>query len=321
MSKKTIIGLSVAAALVLVGGIVFSSAMAALHWDFSKLSTEKYVTNEYIINQDFYDISVAVDTADLEILPSENGQTRVVCYEPKKAFHSALVQGETLTLRVNDTRKWYEHIGIHLETAKITVYLPQNEYGDLRVETDTSDVKIPENFVFTSVKIKGSTGDVDFRADTLETATIKTSTGDITVENISAKGLELTTSTGDITVGRVNCAEDLGIHVSTGDSMVQNTLCQNLSSSGSTGDIRLENTVAAEKMTLVRSTGSVHFQKSDASEISVKTDTGNVKGTLRSDKVFFAESDTGSVTVPKTLTGGRCEISTDTGDIKIEIAP
>lgn len=320
MSKKTIIVLSVAAVLVLVGGIVFSSAMAALHWDFSKLSTDKFVTNEYEITEDFRALSIAVDTADVEILPSENGGTRVVCYESKKAFHSALVQGETLTLRVNDTRKWYEHIGIHVETAKITVYLPQNEYGDLRVQTDTSDVKISEEFTFKSVKIKGSTGDIDFKANTLETVAIKTSTGDITVENISAKGLELTTSTGDITVNRVNCAEDFGIHVSTGDSVVKNTLCQNFSSSGSTGDIRLENTVAAEKMVLVRSTGSVHFQKSDANEISVKTDTGNVKGTLRSDKVFFAESDTGNVTVPKTLTGGRCEITTDTGDVKIQIA-
>ena len=40
---------------------------------------------------------------------------------------------------------------------------------------------------------------------------------------------------------------------------------------------------------------------------------------LFSDKIFFASTDTGSVNVPKTTTGGRCEITTDTGDIDIVV--
>ena len=51
----------------------------------------------------------------------------------------------------------------------------------------------------------------------------------------------------------------------------------------------------------------------------VETDTGDVTGSLLSDKVFITKSDTGSIDVPKTVTGGKCEITTDTGDIKIEI--
>ena len=60
------------------------------------------------------------------------------------------------------------------------------------------------------------------------------------------------------------------------------------------------------------------FDGCDADRIFVKTDTGYVKGSLLSDKVFIAQSDTGDVDVPKTITGGKCEIETDTGDIKIE---
>ena len=51
----------------------------------------------------------------------------------------------------------------------------------------------------------------------------------------------------------------------------------------------------------------------------MKTDTGDVTGSLLSDKIFFAESDVGSVDVPKTTTGGVCEIRTDTGKIAITI--
>ena len=53
--------------------------------------------------------------------------------------------------------------------------------------------------------------------------------------------------------------------------------------------------------------------------MSVTTDTGDVKGTLLSDKIFFAETKTGRKDVPKTTAGGKCEIKTDTGDIIISV--
>lgn len=61
------------------------------------------------------------------------------------------------------------------------------------------------------------------------------------------------------------------------------------------------------------------FNHCDAETIYVNTDTGSVTGTLLTDKVFIIETDTGSVDVPKSITGGRCEITTDTGNIRITI--
>ena len=51
----------------------------------------------------------------------------------------------------------------------------------------------------------------------------------------------------------------------------------------------------------------------------MKTDTGNVKGNLLTDKVIFATSSTGKVDVPKIMADEKCEIITDTGNIKINI--
>ena len=62
------------------------------------------------------------------------------------------------------------------------------------------------------------------------------------------------------------------------------------------------------------------FKNCDAAELFVESDTGDVKGSLLTDKVFITESDTGRVNVPKTVTGGKCEIITNTGDIEIVIA-
>ena len=69
-----------------------------------------------------------------------------------------------------------------------------------------------------------------------------------------------------------------------------------------------------------RSTGDVRLDRCDAAEISIRTDTGDVIGTLRSEKVFFVRTDTGRVDVPETAAGGKCAITTDTGDVSISLA-
>ena len=66
-------------------------------------------------------------------------------------------------------------------------------------------------------------------------------------------------------------------------------------------------------------TGDVLFENSDAKNVTVKTTTGDVEGNLLTDKAFTTDTTTGKVRVPDSSTGGRCEISTTTGDIKIEI--
>ena len=65
------------------------------------------------------------------------------------------------------------------------------------------------------------------------------------------------------------------------------------------------------------STGDIKLDKSDAAEIFIKTSTGNVTGTLLTEKVFITQTSTGNIKVPKSIKGGRCEITTSTGNIKI----
>jgi DUF4097 and DUF4098 domain-containing protein YvlB len=72
-------------------------------------------------------------------------------------------------------------------------------------------------------------------------------------------------------------------------------------------------------MSVETNTGKVKFDRCDAGEMQIKTDTGSVTGSLLSPKIFFAEADTGKIDVPKSTYGGKCEITTDTGDIRITV--
>ena len=316
MNKKAIVA---AALLVTIGLIAFTAVMAASGWDLAKLSTEKYFLSAYEPSADFSDISIKTDTADIFILPSDDEKCKVVCYEAENAMHSVSAENGVLTVNAVDTRKWFEYIGINFETPTITVYLPENEYSSLVIKEKTGDIEISDNFSFGNIDISVSTGDVECFASAAETAKISTTTGDIDLENMSAGIIELSVSTGSVSVSSVKCENDIKVSVSTGKTQLTDITCRSVISRGSTGDILLKNVIAAEKFSIERSTGDVKFDASDASEIFVETDTGDVSGSLLTEKIFIAESDTGNVEVPKSVTGGRCEINSDTGDIRIAV--
>ena len=322
MRTRTKVWLITAASLALIGCILFAGVMITLKWDFMELATVKYETNTYEISNAFDSISVNTDTADMTFAFSDDGKCRVECHEEEKAKHSVAVEDGTLVIELIQERTVYDligYIGLNFDTPKITVYLPKTEYAFLHIKESTGDIDIPKDFCFNNVAISLSTGDVNFSASASELIKIKTSTGDICVENISADALDLTASTGKVTVFGGTCDGDVTVGVSTGKVTLADTRCKSVISNGSTGDILLNDVIATEKFSIERSTGDVTFTGCDCAEIYVKTDTGDVNGTLLSDKVFITETDTGSINVPNSIVGGRCEITTDTGDIKIAI--
>lgn len=280
MKNSTKIWLIAATVLLTVGLAMLAAVILKYNWNFDKLSTKKYETNSYNINDEFNNISINTNDADITFALAKDGKCKVECYEETKAKHSVEVREDTLFVNVCNEKSWYDYIGIYFKSAKITVYLPKNEYS--------------------SFDIKGMTSDV-------------------CIENIGMESLNISVSTGDVTVSDIICGGDVTVGVSTGDICMTNIASKNVLSRGSTGDILLKNVIASGKISVKRSTGDIKFSDSDASEIFAQTNTGDVTGSLLSEKVFITQSDTGTIKVPKSTKGGKCEINTDTGDIKIEI--
>ena len=292
--------LIVAASLILSGGIVFVITMMNLHWDFTKLSTVKYETNTHELREDFSDISIRTSTADIQFLPSEDGACEVICYEAEKRIHSVSVKDGVLTIEEMDTRKWYDYIEFFsFQTPKITIRLPKNVYGTLTTKQSTGDFQLTHRIALGNVSIS-------------------TSTGNVLVSDVSADEMKVSVSTGHITIRTVTCEEGLSATVSTGKTELADVTCHSFNSYGNTGNISLKNVVASGICCIERSTGDVSLDGCDAAELSISTDTGHVKGKLLSEKVFIARTDTGRVNVPVTTTGGKCKITTDTGDIVFE---
>ena len=299
MNRTAKIWLIVAASLVLVGCIIFVGVMAVLKWDFRKLSTNKYETNTYEINEAFKQISVDTDTADIVFVPTEGETASVVCYEQKNLKHTVTVNDGTLVIKTVDTRKWYEYIGINFGSPKITVYIPHGEYGALSVRTSTGDVNIPKGFSFKSIDVTLSTGDIKLGATVTEDIKINLSTGKTEIKGVSCKNLISDGSTGDIILNSVTVTDKIFVE-------------------RDTGDVTLDNSFASEIVVLT-DTGDVKLNRCDAKALNIETDTGDVSGHLLSGKVFVAESDTGKVKVPMPSGDNICKITTDTGDITFTV--
>lgn len=318
MRNTTKIWLVIASALVIFGGLIFTIAMDAQHWNFKELSRSKYTTRTLEITEEFSNITLTTSEADIKFVPSTDGTSKITYFDKEEISYTATVADGTIQIQSLDEDKWYYSF-FNFKKPYITISIPASAYGDLKINSDTSDVYIPTNFSFENMDITLSTGDLNSNANVNNLAKIKTSTGDIELENISASTLDLTVTTGDISIKNTTCSGDIKIVVDTGESELNNVKCKSLSSTGDTGDIELEDFIATEKISIERDTGDVQFERSDATELHITTSTGDVKGSLLSDKVFITKSSSGKIIVPKTTTGGICEISTSTGDIKLWI--
>ena len=316
MKKKTAVTAAIIAAL---GLVIFAGAFAAAGFDISKLSTEVYMTNTYDIDGAFSSIDVSTMNTDVTFAVSADGSAKVVCEERDKVRHSVRVEDGTLLIHAEDERKWYDMISVFGKGLTMTVYLPAGSYEALNVVSHTGDVTVPAAFTFGKAGIEASTGDVSFAAAVDGPVSIAASTGDISLSSVRAGSAALRVSTGGIAAEKIECEGEFSAETKTGKTALSNVKCGSLIVKGSTGRVTLADTAARDSFDIETGTGDVRFDGCDAAAIDVRTSTGDVTGTLLTEKVFLCRTSTGKVRVPDTITGGRCAITTSTGDIEISL--
>ena len=192
--------------------------------------------------------------------------------------------------------------------------------SSVTVEGSTGDATLTDVAAMGAVSIKRSTGDVVVTRAAAASLTAEANTGSMSFTDLATVGaLTVTTTTGRQTYTAVKAAS-LTAEADTGGITLSNaTVTGEASLTTSTGDITLSGAVAGGAVLIRASTGDVTLERADAAELDIETSTGHVGGTLLSEKVFIARSDTGRIDVPETTTGGRCKVVTDTGRIQLSI--
>lgn len=288
--------------LVLLGVVVFVTAFLALGFDFKKISTQKYEKNTYELKEEFDNISIDISTAKVTLAVSEDGSCKVECLERAKEKSSVVIEDGTLVIQTVDTRKWYEKV-FDFEFYKyvVSISLPKADYDSLQIGTDVGDVEVPGGLSFRSIDIACDTGNIMCNASASEQMEIRSDVGKISLSAIDTDG-------------------SINVKADTGDISFTDIKCGSFAAESNIGNVILKNVVSKGMFSAKTDTGDVKFDGCDGASVLISTDIGDVEGTFLTDKIIFAESSLGSVNVPKSTTGGQCEISADTGDIKIKIA-
>lgn len=335
--KKVVIVLSIIATfLVVVGGGLFGLYLGTNLNEINK----DVIENIYTFNtSELYNFKLDLEVSEINFKKSSDEEIKIECKEFEDYKYEVFIKDNTLHIENIDERDWVSRsfLGIMYSNLRVTIYLPELDYGNLDINSATSNLNIESGFNFENVNIKLSTGDINFNSTIEDNIKLETTTGQINATNIKANNMVVKTTTGDIKLVNVDVVEEINVKSTTGKqfyTIIKTNKLISTSSTGkiiyydvnvnnfeaksTTGDLDLHNFIATGVIRINNTTGNITFDKCDGESLYIHTTTGSVTGTLLTDKSFFVKTITGKLEYPKTR-GGDCEIETTTGDIILEI--
>jgi len=275
MKKGFVITLvAVGSALLLSGGVMFAIGVANSNQNSSLITKEHEVST-------FSKVNIDVSISDLYFKISEDAACKVVCQEKEKVYHTVEVKDDTLYIQGFDTRQWFEKtFNFFWKPISVTIYLPSGNLDEVKIDSSTGDIHIPESYFMNNLDITLSTGNVSIASNVAEKVHIKASTGDIHY---------------------AGNAKDIHLEASTGKVKLSNSLSEKLKINTSTGDIIIRDSDASNS-------------------IDIEASTGDVDAEFLSAKEFDVHASTGNISIPSSVSGATpCRIHTSTGDIKVTI--
>ena len=272
-----------------------------------------YEAKTYGVTEEFHSVSITAKTADITLLPSEDGTCRVECAEKKRLTYAVTVKDGVLNVELHDVRAWYELI-FNFATPSLTIYLPKTAYDALAIQGSTGKVSLSAGFTFGSIDVALSTGDTECYASATGAVKIKGSTGRVRLEDSAVGSLDIETSTGDVFLARVAVTGEASVAVSTGDVAATDVTAAAFRSKGSTGHATLTNLTAAT-VEIERNTGRTTMTGCEVTDLILENSTGDVALTDVRTARLVSEADTGDLTLTNTLVAEKLTVKRDTGDV------
>lgn len=284
--------------LLAAGGAMFGLAIAKGAFDNNVLMKE--VTNEIVLDDSFNKIDIDIVTADLTFKPSEDGKAKVVSVEKEKIHHTAKVSNDALVIREQDDRKFYEKWFGFMGKMKVTVYLPETNYSDLKIKLVSGDTLVEDTFNF-------------------DKQYIKSTTGDIKLSNVTGASADFDVTTGKVVLTNYTLSGALNVKTTSGEGIFTNVTVDSASIHTVSGDQKYNSFIVNNNLVIHVTSGDIDFLNCDAATLNIHTTTGHVQGNLLTPKDFKAHSTTGDVTVYSTEGAPECVIETTTGDIYLTV--
>lgn len=321
MKKGNKTALIAAGCMVLVGAILVAAGMAALRFDISRLRASDYETTSYTIGEGFSGISITGWSSNVRFYPSEDDTCRVVCRENKNISFEVGVLDDTLYIRRPKAPKFYVQFGVQFGETGITVYLPEDSYDSLTLKTSSGDVKLPEDFHFTSARVEAASGEIRIHSSVAAEEAVSSQSGNIYVKDTAPEVLSIQSTSGAITAENVEAREDIQIKSTSGDITLSHVHGNAIEASASSGELALNQVTAKEDLNLKTTSGDITLNGCDGNALDIQSTSGRVSGSLLSQKTFDIHTKSGTVEAPHSASGGICRVTTTSGDVTLRITP
>ncbi|MBE6634635.1 MAG: DUF4097 domain-containing protein [Ruminococcaceae bacterium] len=296
MKKIIMISLIVAASLLLVGGLIFLVLSLNADSIFSVTLTERTQDipegiTSIEVDTEVYDIEVvrASDKPFLKV--NENSRRPVMIYTSGTSLVIEEMEDESIA-------GFFARAFSRIKDCRITLYIPDTEFDLFDISTETGNIAIEDSFKAKKTELESETGNITLTGASTGALDISTETGNILIDSVTALAAEIETDTGNI-------------------SLIDSS-AESLNAESDTGNLSISNSSVQKSTDISTATGNVTLNVFSSAGITVETDTGDVSGRLSCEMIFYARSTTGKVSVPKSTSGGLCDIRSATGDITFE---
>lgn len=334
MKKGKKIALMVAGCMILVGLILAAVGFTAVRFDVSRLNTISYETKTFEIGEAFHHISIDGAGSDVRLYPSEEDTCKVVCTAEDDVSFAVEVKDDTLHIVRHNSGMRILHFGVFLEETGIRIYLPEEAYESLVIHTSSGNVTVPEALQFASAEIRSTSGEIKMLASIEGSLGVQTTSGDIHIGNTEPDRLDVQSTSGDITIEKVKANGEFQVKstsgevtlagvegkamtfdTTSGDITLTDVQGKAITAASTSGEITLSRVVLEERIQLKSTSGDIELRDSDGAELSIQTTSGRVSGTLLSEKIFRIDTISGDVNAPYSASGGKCEVTTRSGDV------
>ena len=173
--------------LIVLGGIALVGGAAVLAYGIHKGKiNDGFVTNEYVLEEDADNISIDVSTANVHFEKAEDDKIKVDYTKKEKVYHSVSVSNKLLTIKQIDERKWYQKylFNFNWRSMDIAVYLPETDYSDVTIDTNTGNISIPKDFTFANMTLESDTGNMTINSKASGDIDIKVHTGNVRLTDV-----------------------------------------------------------------------------------------------------------------------------------------
>jgi len=109
--------------------------------------------------------------------------------------------GNKLTIKGN-----HPVLGLGTFRARVEVYVPAHFTQDISITTSSGRIALSDDYTFSRIVLKSSSGSISVNTLKAEAADISTSSGRISVDTLTAEAADISTSSGRISLDRITGA-------------------------------------------------------------------------------------------------------------------